>query len=41
LLGEDKKKFKARSGETVCLADLLDEGRSTVSKSVTPHFVDL
>jgi arginyl-tRNA synthetase len=28
VLGEDKKKFKTRSGETVRLADLLDEGRS-------------
>ncbi|CAL8110860.1 unnamed protein product [Orchesella dallaii] len=26
VLGEDKKKFKTRSGETVKLADLLDEG---------------
>ncbi|XP_078267442.1 arginine--tRNA ligase, cytoplasmic [Rhinoraja longicauda] len=26
VLGEDKKKFKTRSGETVRLADLLDEG---------------
>ena len=31
VLGEDKKKFKTRSGETVRLADLLDEGRSTYS----------
>jgi arginyl-tRNA synthetase len=28
VLGEDKKKFKTRSGETVRLADLLDEGKS-------------
>ena len=26
VLGEDKKKFKTRSGETVRLVDLLDEG---------------
>ena len=26
VLGEDKKKFKTRSGETVRLRDLLDEG---------------
>ena len=26
VLGEDRKKFKTRSGETVRLADLLDEG---------------
>merc|ERR1712142_545516 len=26
VLGEDKKKFKTRSGETVKLSDLLDEG---------------
>lgn len=26
VLGEDKKKFKTRSGDTVKLADLLDEG---------------
>lgn len=25
-LGEDKKKFKTRSGDTVRLVDLLDEG---------------
>jgi arginyl-tRNA synthetase len=29
VLGKDKKKFKTRSGETVRLVDLLDEGRST------------
>lgn len=28
VLGDDKKKFKTRSGDTVKLADLLDEGRS-------------
>jgi arginyl-tRNA synthetase len=27
VLGEDKKKFKTRSGETVRLAELLDEGK--------------
>lgn len=27
VLGEDKKKFKTRSGETVRLVDLLDEGK--------------
>ena len=27
VLGEDKKKFKTRSGDTVRLVDLLDEGR--------------
>lgn len=27
VLGEDKKKFKTRSGETVKLASLLDEGK--------------
>ena len=26
VLGEDKKKFKTRSGDTVRLVDLLDEG---------------
>lgn len=26
VLGEDKKKFKTRSGDTVKLSDLLDEG---------------
>lgn len=26
VLGEDKKKFKTRSGDTVRLANLLDEG---------------
>jgi len=31
VLGEDKKKFKTRSGETVRLVDLLDEGRGTYS----------
>ena len=31
VLGEDKKKFKTRSGETVRLVDLLDEGRATYS----------
>jgi arginyl-tRNA synthetase len=31
MLGEDKKKFKTRSGETVRLIDLLDEGRNTYS----------
>ncbi len=27
VLGEDKKKFKTRSGESIRLVDLLDEGR--------------
>lgn len=27
VLGEDKKKFKTRSGDTVKLSDLLDEGK--------------
>jgi arginyl-tRNA synthetase len=27
VLGEDKKKFKTRSGDTVRLVDLLDEGK--------------
>lgn len=27
VLGEDKKKFKTRSGDTVRLANLLDEGK--------------
>lgn len=27
VLGEDKKKFKTRSGETVRLVGLLDEGK--------------
>lgn len=27
VLGEDRKKFKTRSGEVVRLVDLLDEGR--------------
>jgi arginyl-tRNA synthetase len=27
VLGEDKKKFKTRSGDTVRLVDLLDEGQ--------------
>lgn len=31
VLGEDKKKFKTRSGETVRLRDLLDEGINRAS----------
>jgi arginyl-tRNA synthetase len=31
VLGEDKKKFKTRSGETVRLVDLLDEGKEPVA----------
>ena len=31
VLGEDKKKFKSRSSETVRLVDLLDEGISTLN----------
>lgn len=30
VLGEDKKKFKTRSGETVRLVDLLDEGKDPI-----------
>jgi len=32
VLGEDKKKFKTRSGDTVKLIELLDEGKKTKSK---------
>merc|ERR1712025_846113 len=32
VLGEDKKKFKTRSGETVKLKSLLDEGQDRVGK---------
>ena len=31
VLGEDKKKFKTRSGDTVRLVDLLDEGKTCPS----------
>ncbi|VDN98947.1 unnamed protein product [Rodentolepis nana] len=34
VLGEDKKKFKTRSGDTVKLVDLLDEGVSRVRKKL-------
>ncbi|KAK0417930.1 hypothetical protein QR680_013285 [Steinernema hermaphroditum] len=34
VLGEDKKKFKTRSGETVKLTDLLDEGVRKASEKV-------
>lgn len=30
VLGEDKKKFKTRSGDTIRLADLLDEGMGVI-----------
>lgn len=30
VLGEDKKKFKTRSGETVKLVDLLNEGEESI-----------
>lgn len=30
VLGEDKKKFKTRSGETVKLSELLDEGNKAI-----------
>jgi arginyl-tRNA synthetase len=33
VLGEDKKKFKTRSGETVRLVDLLDEGKEPIECS--------
>lgn len=32
VLGEDKKKFKTRSGDTVKLSELLDEGEKVVKK---------
>jgi len=34
VLGEDKKKFKTRSGDTVRLADLLDEGLKRASEKL-------
>ena len=33
VLGEDKKKFKTRSGDTVRLVELLDEGDSNIMKA--------
>lgn len=33
VLGEDKKKFKTRSGDTVKLIELLDEGRNNFTQS--------
>lgn len=43
VLGEDKKKFKTRSGDTVRLVDLLDEGvkraRAKLEEKGTSHFV--
>ena len=38
LLGEDKMKFKTRSGESLGLVDLLDEGRSTYSVLLVQGF---
>jgi arginyl-tRNA synthetase len=35
VLGEDKKKFKSRSGDTVRLVDLLDEGLERAYKKIT------
>lgn len=32
VLGEDKKKFKTRSGDTVKLIELLDEGNKAVAQ---------
>ena len=34
VLGEDKKKFKTRSGDTVKLVDLLDEGVKRAQKKL-------
>lgn len=36
VLGNDKKKFKTRSGDTVKLSDLLDEG-NLLSKVMKPY----
>lgn len=35
VLGEDKKKFRSRSGDTVRLVDLLDEGLHRARKKLT------
>ena len=37
VLGEDKKKFKTRSGDTVRLVELLDEGNSNIMKAQIFH----
>lgn len=34
VLGEDKKKFKTRSGDTVRLVELLDEGKFKYKKEI-------
>jgi len=34
VLGEDKKKFKTRSGDTVRVKDLLDEGQRRVEEKL-------
>nr|CAD7406562.1 unnamed protein product [Timema poppensis] len=41
VLGEDKKKFKTRSGETVRLVELLDEGKQLLVKSISGESVYL
>ena len=41
ILGEDQKPFKTRSGETVKLADLLDEAQERAFKVVTEKSPDL
>lgn len=38
VLGQDKKKFKTRSGDTVKLNDLLDEGNCYISSYVTLQY---
>lgn len=35
VLGEDKKKFKTRSGESVRLIELLNEGKSRIVRRVS------
>lgn len=42
VLGEDKKKFKTRSGDTVKLIELLDEGNKAINCfSTVVKFVNL
>ena len=37
VLGEDRKKFKTRSGDTVRLKELLDEGKHAVNSRTNCH----
>ena len=40
VLGEDKKKFKTRSGDTVRLVELLDEGNSNIMNAQIFHKIN-